>query len=484
MQTATRDGETGHLAPTSLAPRQQRIRPKTLLLGADAIVVVLAAAICVIAFPTRGHGGSLTSDAATTLLVPAVWLMALRGQQLYAARRVVTRTEEFRRIGHASGAALATLAFLAYASDDERSRAWIVILPTLAFLFLVAEREAARRLFNRLRKSGRLARNVLIVGANHEAVELAAELDADPSIGYRIVGFVTDQPLDTVDVSVRARVLGGVAEVPALVEATGAIGVVVASTAVTTATSNRLARVLTDASVHVELTSTLRDIVVQRLTVASIGQFPTVYVEAVQRDGWRAIAKRCFDITVSAIGLFLLAPVLLAVAVVVWVTSPGPVFFRQTRVGRHGRPFQVVKFRTMVSGAEGQLDGLLDQNEASGPLFKMVNDPRVTRVGKWLRRASLDELPQLWNVLRGEMSLVGPRPALPRETVEWAPELHERLRVKPGITGMWQVNGRSNNSFDQYVRLDLFYVDNWSLLRDLAILARTVPAVFKRDGAH
>jgi exopolysaccharide biosynthesis polyprenyl glycosylphosphotransferase len=482
MQTATRSGHAGRHRSDPSQPRRARFRPKTLLLFADALAVLVATLVCTIAFPATGTGSAFI-NVASVALVPLLWIVLLGGQQLYAARRVVTRTEEIRRIGQASGGATAALALLAYVTSDDRGRAWIVVLPALAVALLVSEREIARRMFHRMRRNGRMARNVLIIGTNHEALELCEELDANPAIGYRVLGFVSDDSLERLDVSMRPRVLGGISEVPALVEATGAVGVIIASTAVTTPVSNRLARVLTDTGVHVELTSTLRDIVVQRLTVAGIGQYPTIYVEAVQRGGWRARAKRCFDFTLASLGLIALAPALLVVAVVVRTTSAGPVFFRQVRVGKDGATFELVKFRTMVSGAEGQLDRLMEQNEASGPLFKMTDDPRVTRVGKWLRTTSIDELPQLWNVVRGEMSLVGPRPALPRETAAWAPELHERLLVTPGITGMWQVNGRSNASFDEYVRLDLFYVHNWSLLRDLAIILRTIPAVVTRRGA-
>jgi exopolysaccharide biosynthesis polyprenyl glycosylphosphotransferase len=204
----------------------------------------------------------------------------------------------------------------------------------------------------------------------------------------------------------------------------------------------------------------------------------------VTRGGWRAWAKRTFDVAGAVTGLVLTAPVMLAVAIAVKLDSKGPILFRQIRVGRNSEPFPVLKVRTMVQDAEARLAELRDQNEADGPLFKMANDPRITRVGRFLRKTSLDEVPQLWNVLRGDMSLVGPRPALPHETEEWDALLTQRLRVKPGITGMWQVSGRSDTSFEDYTRLDLYYVDNWSLATDLAILAKTVPVVVLRKGAR
>ena len=196
------------------------------------------------------------------------------------------------------------------------------------------------------------------------------------------------------------------------------------------------------------------------------------------------MAKRSFDVAGAGLGLALVSPILLAAAIAIRLDSKGPVLFRQVRVGRNSEPFGVLKLRTMVVDAEDHLAELTDQNEADGPLFKMANDPRITRVGKVLRKTSIDELPQFWNVLQGQMSLVGPRPALPHETEEWDALLTQRLRVKPGITGMWQVSGRSDTSFEDYTRLDLYYVDNWSLATDLAILAKTVPVVLLRQGAR
>jgi lipopolysaccharide/colanic/teichoic acid biosynthesis glycosyltransferase len=170
--------------------------------------------------------------------------------------------------------------------------------------------------------------------------------------------------------------------------------------------------------------------------------------------------------------------------VAVKLDSPGPVFFRQVRVGKDGRPFEILKFRSMCVGAEAKQAELADLNERSGPLFKVTCDPRVTRVGRFLRKSSIDELPQLWNVIRGEMSVVGPRPALPAESEQWSPELRERLRVLPGITGMWQVSGRAEADFELYRRLDLYYVDNWSLTHDIRILLKTIVVVFAGRGAY
>jgi exopolysaccharide biosynthesis polyprenyl glycosylphosphotransferase len=209
-----------------------------------------------------------------------------------------------------------------------------------------------------------------------------------------------------------------------------------------------------------------------------------MYLEPRRPVGWRSAAKRAFDLVLTSLGLLLVTPIAALMSVAIKLDSRGPVIFRQTRVGRDGRPFDVWKFRTMCVDAEAKIEELRALNETDGPLFKMKEDPRVTRVGRLLRKTSIDELPQLVNVLRGEMSLVGPRPALPAELLHWDPQLHARLRVKPGITGMWQVSGRSDASFEAYSRLDLYYVDNWSLMDDLTILAKTIPTVLFGRGAY
>jgi exopolysaccharide biosynthesis polyprenyl glycosylphosphotransferase len=327
-----------------------------------------------------------------------------------------------------------------------------------------------------------MTRSVIIAGANPEGRDIAAMLQAEPWLGYEVVGFVDDhappkQPVPGVPL------LGGVAELPGILHEYPNASVIVAASAVESAVTNRLARDLLDQGVHVELSSTLRDISSQRLTVRPLGRFPIVYVEPVTRGGWRAWAKRTFDLIGAGTLLVLTLPIQCIVAIAVKLDSKGPVLFRQVRVGRDSEPFSVLKIRTMVVDAEARLAELRELNEADGPLFKMTDDPRITRVGRFLRVTSLDELPQLWNVMRGDMSLVGPRPALPHETEEWDALLTQRLRVKPGITGMWQVSGRSDTTFEDYTRLDLYYVDNWSLATDLAILAKTVPVVLLRKGA-
>ena len=209
-----------------------------------------------------------------------------------------------------------------------------------------------------------------------------------------------------------------------------------------------------------------------------------IYVEPTNRSRTHLFLKRSFDVAVAGAALLLTLPIVLIAAVATKLDSRGPVLFRQVRVGKDGELFEMLKLRTMVQDAEALRSDLEEHNESSGPLFKMRSDPRVTRVGRFLRKSSIDELPQLWNVMRGEMSVVGPRPALPAESEQWTADLHDRLRVLPGITGMWQVSGRSEADFELYRRLDLYYVDNWSLMHDLKIVAKTFVVVLLGRGSQ
>ncbi len=474
--------------PTLFSPApRRRWLPKLYIMAADVAAIVMAMAL---AYTLRSalRGWDATDWNSRHLLLGALslplWIGVFAHYGLYTARFLASRLDEFGRIIHAVGTSVLAMVAVAFMLQLYVSRSWLVCIFPLAVMVLTAEREAVRRVFKALRRRGRLFRRVIIVGANGEAESLCGLLSENPWLGYRVVGVVDDQaPLGS-ELYDGQPVLGRVAEVLDLAHTTGVTGVVVATTAVSTETSNRLARQLTDAGIHVELSSSLRDIAAERLTVSPLGRCPVIYVEPIRRNGWRAAAKRSFDVVVSATVLVAAAPLLVAAAVATKLDSPGPVLFRQQRLGRNGQPFNFVKFRTMVPVAEDMVAQLHALNEADGPLFKIREDPRVTRVGRIMRRYSIDELPQLWNVLRGEMSLVGPRPALPREMAAWAPELHNRLRVKPGVTGMWQVSGRSDCSFAEYMRLDLYYVDNWSLWSDLAIVAKTVPTVLMRRGAY
>ncbi|MEM8922575.1 MAG: sugar transferase [Actinomycetota bacterium] len=450
--------------------RRPRVgRSRMTLAALDAIAVLGAISVA----STLTPDVDATAAAVVLLLASIVWLSRAR---LYQARFITLRTDEIRRIVDAGVRSAITVAMAEFLLDVPVDRRWLATTTVVGIVLLSTGREFVRRRFDARRAAGAMTRRVLLIGDNEESERFTRMFADEPRLGYEVVGRIDP---DTGDEPHRltTRVL-------AEARRSQAFGVIVLATAVGVRDSNRLARDLVEAGIHVELSSTLADISFDRLTVRPLGRYPVFYIEPRLRRGWRAAAKRTFDVVLAGAALLVAAPLLIAIALAVKLGSPGPVLFRQERVGKDGVPFQVLKFRTMVVDAEERLAELQAANEGAGPLFKMKHDPRVTRAGAVLRKTSLDELPQLWNVLRNEMSLVGPRPALQSEMQTWSEDLYGRLRVKPGITGMWQVSGRSSTTFEEYTRLDLYYVDNWSLVIDVSILARTIPAVLARSGAY
>jgi exopolysaccharide biosynthesis polyprenyl glycosylphosphotransferase len=410
-----------------------------------------------------------------------VWIIAMGMNKLYTARANERRTEEVRRILAATGSGVGAIIAIAFAAQyKELSRLWVIALFLSVSGALIVERSIARRMFLNLRRTGRINRRVVIVGTDAHAIGLLHTLQRNSDLGYHVVGFVGDEDLGERG---GVSVLGSYSELEQVIADTNSVGVMISLSSVSDALVNTMTRRLTDGGFHVALSSSLRDIDVTRIRPQHLGGRAMIYVEPTIRNGWRATAKRVFDITIAVAALVATIPVVAVVAVANRVKSPGPVFFRQVRVGRDGQLFEIIKLRTMVVDAEARKAELMAHNESDGALFKIRNDPRVTPIGRLLRKLSLDELPQFWNVLRGEMSVVGPRPALPDEVAQWPADAHDRLRVLPGITGMWQVSGRSDTTFDEYKRLDMYYVDNWSLVHDLTIVAKTFGAVASSRGA-
>lgn len=456
---------------------------KSAIVVVDVLTVTLAVVVSTLAaarFLGWTNSQTLRRAEIAALTLP-VWPVLFARQHMYAARFLTRLLDELRRVLHVVVMGTVTLVVIGWLVRADVQRSWVALFFLTALVLVSLERTAVRRCFVHRRRSGRCLRPVVIVGTNGEALDLDLSL-SDPSLGYRVVGFVATDRSSAVPPGDRP-VLAGTANTVAFAHSLGAQGVILATTSLEVGLSNRLLRDLLDGGLHVEMTSGLRDVTPERMIVRPLGRHPVVYIEPARRFGWRAAAKRVFDLVVSSMALVFASPVLLVSAIAIKATSRGPVVFRQERVGRDGVTFDVLKLRTMVDDAEALLDQLMWRNESDGPLFKIADDPRITPVGRVLRRLSIDELPQLWNVIRGEMSLIGPRPALPREVDGWGEELHERLRVRPGLTGMWQVHGRSEADFAEYERLDLYYVDNWSIVIDLGILVRTIPAVLGGRGA-
>lgn len=456
------------------------------VMGVDTATAVVAMTVAFWMTRTAGLLGSVPASgyADVAALGLPVWLLVFERYRLYNARHIASRRDEVGRLLHAVALSSVALAVIGYALGILVARYWLIATFVLSLVGFVVEREILRALFNGARRRGHLLRPVAVAGTGEEAVGLATMLSEQPELGYRVVAVIGDSNFMDPRLADVGPVLDPRTKLAEQVRMVGATGVMVATTDVDHHLSNRLIRVLTDAGIHVELSSSLKDIDADRISIRPLGRVPVMYVEPVRRHGWRPVAKRAFDLVVGTLALVLLAPVFLAAALAIKLTSPGPVFFSQERVGCRGRRFGIAKFRSMYVDADRRLIDLEALQAAHGPVVKMKDDPRVTRVGKILRATSIDELPQIFNVLRGEMSLVGPRPEQPAEVMRWTPELFDRLRVKPGMTGMWQVSGRSQTTYAERYRWDLYYVDNWSLWRDLAIIFKTVPVVIAQKGAY
>ena len=472
--------------PASPADRRHfALQLKSALVAADVVATAAGILISTVLYHLL-VAKSLSEVLPVALLSLPIWPILYAQQGLYQARRLGRRMEELRRIVNSVLAGILVLAGISVLLQATLSRGWLALVGVGVISTVYLEREVARRVINEFRARGVMTRRVVVVGKNAEAEEIAAMLGNFPELGYEVVGFVADGPersvIDLRNGRELGPYLGRPREVLDLVRATSASGVIVATTGTDQESANQLIRDLTRAGLYVELTSAMRDISSSRVSVRPLGRYPIVCVEPVAAVSWRRAAKRAFDVAGAAILLVLASPVLLTAALAIRLTSGPGVIFRQERVGRNAVPFTVNKLRTMVADAEQRLADLQDHNEAAGPMFKMSDDPRVTPVGRFLRKTSIDELPQLFNVLKGDMSLVGPRPALPGEAEQWDSALRERLRVQPGITGMWQVSGRYTTSLETYARLDLYYVDNWSLVTDLAILLKTVGVVLRKEG--
>jgi exopolysaccharide biosynthesis polyprenyl glycosylphosphotransferase len=402
---------------------------------------------------------------------------------LYEPRQVLGPVNEFKQVFHGIVAGT-VLMFLADSIFDLNiARAWVLFAALCGLVVVGGERLAVRKMLHFLRRRGGDITRTIVVGSNHEARTVARTLEREKWLGYRIIGFVDDAGGDGRNLP-DDLLLGSTTQLRDLVEAHGASLVLIAASAFDAARLNRLIWELQGADVDLQITSGTIDLMASRMVVQSVAGVPLLYVRRAGMDRLQQTIKRTLDIVASLAGLILLSPLLAAVALWIKKDSPGPVFFRQVRVGRDEEPFTCWKFRTMVQDAEARLPELEHLSEGPGLLFKLKEDPRVTRAGRTLRRLSLDELPQLFNVLRGEMSLVGPRPALPSEAEQYDDWVRNRLTVKPGMTGLWQVSGRTETSFADYIRYDLFYIQNWSLSLDLWILWRTLRAVFTGEGAH
>ncbi|GGK80585.1 sugar transferase [Ornithinimicrobium pekingense] len=428
--------------------------------------------------------GAVNYLSVSVVLVLA-WMVSLQVLDAYDGRLVGHGVQEYRQTLRATTWLFAVVAIAALALKLDFARGYVLVAFPLGTVLLLLGRYGARRWLVTQRRRGRLSDRVLLVGDRDHVASLVVALGRTPDAGYNVLGACVDNAGSGQVAGV--PVLGPESDVLVRAMELEVDVVAVSSSAGLGQTGlRRLGWALEGSDVDLVVAPGIMDVAGPRVLTRPVQGLPLIHVEAPDFAGPHLVAKNVLDRVMAVLMLLVLSPVLLAVAVAIRLEDGGPVLFRQQRVGREGRAFGMWKFRSMVCDAESQLPRLMSLNDATGPLFKLRADPRVTRTGAFIRKFSLDELPQLLNVLRGEMSLVGPRPPLPREVAEYEASTRRRLLVKPGMTGLWQISGRSDLSWDEAVRLDLYYVENWTPVLDVMILWRTAQVVLRpeHNGAY
>ncbi|WP_324649596.1 sugar transferase [Georgenia sp. H159] len=447
----------------------------TLLAATDFLV----AALVVGALTAQEHPAGIAAALAVAAgLGFVLTMLACRG---YQPSGVATGSRELRSLLHVAGVLAVASLVVHYVGVAQVPRSLFFEALVLTLAVAAAGRWGSRLVLRRLRSRGLFVRRTLLVGPMSGLNHLFDVLDEAQSHGLVVVGVCTPTTAD--DAGGRSPVLGRYADIADLVRTLDLDAVLVSADAMGAADLRRLGWQLAALPTDLLVLPSISEVVPRRLHVEALGGTPLLGV-ALTTPGPSRWGKAVFDRVLGTVLLIAAAPIILPAAMAVRLTSPGPAFFAQTRIGIDGRAFTMHKLRSMYVDAEERLAELRDHNDGNGLLFKLHDDPRVTRVGAVLRRLSIDELPQLWNVVKGDMSLVGPRPALPSEVAQFTGDVTQRLRVKPGLTGLWQVSGRSNLTVEQSVRLDLRYTDNWSVRMDVAILWRTAHAVLSGNGAY
>ena len=432
-----------------------------------------------------------------SLIIAATWLFTLSVYHTRDARVVGMGVSEYRRVVSATATTFGLLAILFLVAKIDVARGYFIVALPAGMAGVLFSRWLWRHWLIRQRTFDHYLSRALVVGRYDDVDYVVRQIHQKSGAGYNVVGAALDtgkRKGPKKDAEMRRRISGAEREVPIVSDLSGvadaaarlgADTVIVAGRALSGGDFVRtLAWQLEGTATELVLASPLTDVAGPRIHFRPVEGLPLIHVEIPQFEGGKHVLKRAFDFFVSGLALLLLSPLFLAIAVAVKLEDNGRVIFAQERVGRNGERFTMYKFRSMVVDAEARLAALRDANDGQGLLFKLKNDPRVTRVGHYLRKFSLDELPQLVNVFLGDMSLVGPRPPLPSEVEGYENHVHRRLYIKPGLTGMWQVNGRSDLSWEESVRLDLYYVENWSLTGDLVIMWRTVKVLTHPVGAY
>jgi exopolysaccharide biosynthesis polyprenyl glycosylphosphotransferase len=473
---------------------------RRILLGALKLfdVALMMFSFAVASLPVLYQGGSVSFAHFLSLRIKVgnfvlfavlllVWHVIFVSFGLYHSKRLSTQRAEV--IDLLKATSLGTLSIFT-ATILFRIRmvppAFLAVFWTVSTITAVTSRYVLRSLLHRIRIRGRNLRNVVIVGTNRRAIEFARKVEANPGLGYRILGFVDQEWPGMEDFRKTGYSLACDLESFPTFLRHAVVDEVIITLPIKSFyfEADRMGALCEEQGIITRFLSSIFNLKLARSRAEEFGDESLITLYSGAAEGWSLLIKRLLDISISLVLLILLAPLFLVTALIIQLTSPGPVFFAQERFGLNKRRFRVYKFRTMVRDAERMLPALEHLNEVSGPVFKIKNDPRITPIGGFLRKTSMDELPQLFNVLRGDMSLVGPRPLPVRDyqglDQDWQ---RRRFSIRPGITCLWQINGRSSISFERWMELDMQYIDKWSLWLDLQILIRTIPAVLKGTGA-
>jgi exopolysaccharide biosynthesis polyprenyl glycosylphosphotransferase len=480
----------------TIAPGRRSVREKwqthysRWLLLSDTVVVVAAVLLAqVLRFGTSARVLLLASLFSAVLI--AVWLCALAIFRTRSPRVIGAGLEEYRLVVSATVWTFGAIAIVTLLARVDVARGYLAVALPLGLLALLITRNLRRMYVAHQRARGKYQTAVLAIGDRKAVSILADELMRDPANGYRVVGICLTRSDELIgdSITIHGReipILGDENQALAAIQLTGADTVAVTATEHLGVHGIRtLTWELESMNIDLLVSPGVLDVAGPRLTMRPVAGFPLIHVEKPQYHGAQRFQKRAFDFCFALAAIIGMSPLLILTALAVKLTSKGPVFYAAERIGMDGKPFKMLKFRSMVDGADRQVQALLSENESEGGvLFKMRDDPRVTPVGRFIRRMSIDELPQFFNVLKKDMSVVGPRPPLRREVEAYDGEVRRRLLVKPGVTGLWQVSGRSDLSWENSVRLDLSYVENWSMVGDLIIIGKTVKAVLTRDGAY
>ncbi len=420
-----------------------------------------------------------------SLAFSLLWLASLAISGTRDAKVVGSDTSEYKRILEATLRVFGVIAIAMFLLKSELGRGYFLTALPIGLGLLLLGRWLSRRWLSRQRESGSFLTRALLVGDRMKTEQVIENLVRDRSSGLAMVGAITPNGRAGSKLSRDVPVVGGFDDIVAAVTELGADAVIfTGADALGPRQMRELGWTLDQLRVDVIVAPSLTDVAGPRIHAEPVAGQPLIRVDYPALEGSKLLWKRASDVLVAGLAIVLLSPLFLWVTLAVRQDSEGPALFRQDRVGLNGKPFKMLKFRSMVVDAESKLVALQDHSDGNGVLFKLRDDPRVTKIGRFIRRYSIDELPQLVNVLRGEMSLVGPRPPLSNEVARYDEWANRRLLVKPGITGLWQVSGRSDLSWEDSVRLDLYYVENWSLMSDMVIMLRTMRAVVRSAGAY